>query len=765
MSDELETLLARVVAYHLDHGELPAANIIAGDRPDLAAPLWSLAQQYVALTSALEHGAPADDAAPAPAPLVVEGFQTIERLGAGGMGEVYKLRDLTLDRFVAAKVIRADRRARTALAEFLEEARSMALFEDRRVVQIHELRDDADPPVIIMEFVDGFELGRIGPSLEFGQRARILRDVCGVIHRAHELGIQHRDLKPSNIMVDNALAPKVLDFGLSHGNPHAGHLRGTPAYLAPEQLELSRPIDARTDVYALGVILYELIAGVTPFDAADTTDLLDAIARGVPRLPTEIDPRVPEPLQAIALKAMDRDPAGRYQSARDMALDLTRYLDGRPVVARPAQYATSLASRTRVHLDHIAEWLRLKLIYPHEADRLQQAYRRLDAREDDWIAAARTLSYSQIALYFGALLLTAGSLFYFTAHYDGAVVGFVRPFLVLAVPWIAVNAAGWRLFGTGRQAVAVAFFLAGVTLLPLVLLIWLHEAHIWAVPHDAPNQLLAEGGISNRQLQLITLLASAWAGWLALRTRTTALSTVFVVLLLLVAVSVLSSFGLRSWIENNQWDRVALHLWPLALVYAALGVAGERTARAWLSTPLYIGAIAVLVASLDLLALDGRTMAYLDLSLHRFQSPHDTVSIDTLAALTMNGLAFYFVAVALERWGSDLMMGPAALLLLIAPFSSLEPLAYLVDTKDYLSQIDWLYLALAATTAIVSHHRQRKGFYYAGLLNATVALYCIADRRQWFDRPLWGAAIVAAGLAVLAAGFALDVRERRDRAS
>jgi hypothetical protein len=88
-----------------------------------------------------------------------------------------------------------------------------------------------------------------------------------------------------------------------------------------------------------------------------------------------------------------------------------------------------------------------------------------------------------------------------------------------------------------------------------------------------------------------------------------------------------------------------------------------------------------------------------------------------------------------------------------------------VDTKDYLSQIDWLYLALAATTAIVSHHRQRKGFYYAGLINTTVALYGIADRRQWFDRPLWGAAIVAAGLAVLAVGFALDARERRDRAS
>ena len=128
---------------------------------------------------------------------------------------------------------------------FLAEARAMALFQDRRIVQIHELRDQAEPPVLIMEYVDGFELGRLAPSLEFTQRARIMKEVCEAVQHAHDVGVQHRDLKPSNIMLDAELRPKILDFGLSSGDPARGHFRGTPRYLAPEQLDASQPIDAR----------------------------------------------------------------------------------------------------------------------------------------------------------------------------------------------------------------------------------------------------------------------------------------------------------------------------------------------------------------------------------------------------------------------------------------------------------------------------------------------------------------------------------------
>ena len=249
----------------------------------------------------------------------------MERIGRGGAGDVFKLEDETLGRVVAAKVLRADSPLLATVADFLREARALALFDDPRIVRLLEYRP-GDTPVLLMEHVDGFPLDEIGPSLSFAQRARLLAEVARALDRAHGLGLQHRDLKPGHILVDARLAPKILDFGLSRGEPDRGHGVGTPAYMSPEQLDAGRPIDARSDVYALGVILYELLCGLPP-----------ERGEGAPALPSEIDPAVPEPLQAIALQAMSADPADRYRSAGEMALDLERWLDGRPVQARPAR--------------------------------------------------------------------------------------------------------------------------------------------------------------------------------------------------------------------------------------------------------------------------------------------------------------------------------------------------------------------------------------------------------------------------------------------
>jgi hypothetical protein len=774
-SSELETRLARLIEHHLQHGTLPPIAGIAGDQPDLAAPLLALAQCYLDLSMTLDTGTPnapvaahasaASATRPPAGDLAIEGFRTIERLGAGGMGEVYKLQDLKLGRIVAAKVLRRDDEAAAGakLSDFLIEAKSLALFSDPRVVQIFEYRADATPPVIIMEFVDGFELGRMGPSLEFRQRAKVLRDVCDAIAHAHALGIQHRDLKPSNIMLDGTLAPKILDFGLSGGDPTTGHFRGTLSYIAPEQLDSSQRIDARTDVYALGVILYELLAGATPYAGETQQSVIDAVRLGRPRLPIEVDSRVPAGLQAVALKAMERHPADRYQSAREMALDLDRYLDGRPVTARPTQYASTLETRVRPHLDQIGEWLRLKLIYPHEAVRLQSAYRALEAREDDWIVASRALSYSQIALYLGAFCLFAGSLYYFAAHrVYGAVTGVLQPFIVLGVPFIGLNLAGRWLYRREHQAVGVAFFLAGVSLLPLFLLIWFPEAGLFVAAKDAANQLFDGGTVSNRQLQITIFAACAWSGWLALRTKTGALSTVFAILTFLFALSVLADFGLRSWLEDGQYDRVALHLAPLVPVYAAAGAGLERLGRQWFARPIYVtGGLSLLVV-LDLLAPNGKMFEYLHVSMRSIQpSPDHPLLLDTLTALTLNGALFYLVASAIERYGT-IVMAPAALLLFaIAPFSMLEPLAYLSETSEYSVRFDWLYLALAVGIALLSHERQRKSFYYAGLVNTGVALYLIALRQHWYDKPGWAIALVTTGLVTLLGGFLLDAKRRR----
>jgi serine/threonine protein kinase len=761
--DELEARLARIVEHHATHGTLPPLQSILGDRPDLAGPLEALVRRYLDLSHDLDTGeafespaAAAPDALPA-----IEGFRTIERIGRGGMGSVYKLQDLALDRVVAAKVLDRGGPEAARLADLLREARAMALFSDPRIVRIFELRADADPPVIIMEHVEGFELGRLGPSLELRQRAAVMQSIAEAVHHAHAVGVQHRDLKPSNIMLDSRLSPKILDFGLSDGNPAAGHLRGTVAYLAPEQLDPAQPIDARTDVHALGVILYELVTGSRPYEGATDADVLAAIRRGRPTLPIDVDPRVPEPLQAIALKAMERDPAERYQSAREMSLDLARWLDGLPVTARPTLYASTLADRVRPHLDAVADWLRLKLIYPHEAARLQAAYRQLDAREDDWIVASRALTPSQIALYLGAFLLLAGSLFYFAAHQIfQTTAGPLGPLVTLGLPFAGLSAAGRWLYQREHRAVGVAFYLAGVGLLPLLLVIWLDEAGLWAAAPEAPNQLFADGAVSNRQLQVSALISCAWAAWLAFRTRTGALSTVSTVLLLVLTLTALGDLGLRAWIETGNYDRFAVHLLPLLASYGAAGALAERRGYGWFARPLYVAAALTLVAALDLLALDGEMFRHMGLSLSRLNPVEvtDPLLVDTVAALTLNGALFYLAAELVERRGGESLAPAGLLLLVISPFSVLEPLAYLTATGEYSLRFDWTYLALAIAIALLSHRRQRRSFYYAGLINTGFALYYIADHNDWFDEPLWAMAVVGAGLAALAAGFLLDRR-------
>jgi hypothetical protein len=765
---ELERRFARFVEEHVLHGAVLRAEDLCGARVDLVDPLNRLIARYLSITTSLDGDVLSAGALNRLAESLptFEGFQTIERLGAGGMGEVFKLRDLTLNRIVAAKVIRRDARAPAGVTEFLREARSMALFADRRIVRIFEFRPDSDPPSIIMEYVDGFELGRIGPSLEFAQRARVLIEVCGALEHAHSLGLQHRDLKPSNILVDAQLAPRILDFGLSSGDPHRGHLKGTLNYVAPEQLDPSRRIDHRTDVYALGVVLYELLCGRPPFAGVSDEEVIRNIREGHPKLPVEIDARVPEPLQAVALKAMERDPALRYQSALDMAADLQRYLDGRPVLARPSTYASTLGIRVAPHLQQIAEWLRVRLIYPHEAERLRAAYRALDAREDDWIVESRALSYSQIALYLGAFLLIAGSLFYFAAHrWFDAVRGIVRPLAVLGLPFLGLNAGAHLLYRREHKAVAIAFYLAAVGLLPLLLIILFHETGFLVVAPDSPGQLFSDGSISNRQLQITTLIGGLWCGFLAVRTRTAALSTVFSLLILLFGLSVLSDFGLRSWLEDARWDLLALHLLPLVAGYEILGFLAERSARPWLAKPPYVAGVVLLIAALELLALNGRAFHYLGFSLQAFQAAtvSDRVLIDTLAAMTLNGLCFYLLAAALDRHGTEMQAIAARILFTIAPFALLQPLGYLVREGEYSLRYDWIYLIAAASVALLSQKRQRRAFYYAGVLNMAGALYWIANHREWFDEPSWAIAVIAAGLIALVLGFVLDRRERQRR--
>jgi hypothetical protein len=760
----LEALLLRYVERRLERGEPPDPAVLAAETPELIGPLRALVERYERLDAAL--GDPAEDVAPAAeaAPLPeIPGFRTLERLGRGGSSDVYKVQDLTLGRVLAAKLLRKDSPRAAGLADFLREARSLALFEDPRIVRLIEYRP-GDPPVLLMEHADGFAIDEIGRSLEYPQRARLVAEVAEALGHAHALGVQHRDLKPGHILVDARLRPKILDFGLARGEPDRGHGVGTPAYMAPEQLDRSRPIDARSDVYALGVILYELLCGAPPYTGESEQDVVAAIGAGEPRLPAEVEPEVPEPLQAIALKAMARDPADRYGSAPEMASDLRRFLDGRPVLARPASYRSALARRLRPHLEQIADWERLRLIHRHEGERLRGAYRPLEAREDDWIVGSRVLSFAQITLYLGAFLLACGSLLYFGAYLKDAVRGLLGPALTLLVPFLALSAAADRLYRRQHQAVAIAFHLGASALLPLLLLILLREAGLFMAAAGSQDELFAR--VSNRQLQLALLLSCGWLGWLAARTRTVALATGCTAVLLALHLALLGDLGLRHWIEDSRFDRVAFGLVPLFVLCALVGGAYERRGAGYFAQPLYLGSAGLYVLALELLALDGRAFAHLGVTLQPLQAGKisDPLLLDTVAAMTINGVLIYLLAAVVERRGTPLMRTPAQLLFAISPFAILEPLAYLNEVGEYSRRFDWIYLGLALGMAFLSRFRQRRSFYYAGLVNSAAAVLLITDHYDWYDRPAWALSVLAVGATMLAAGFGLDVRERERRA-
>jgi serine/threonine protein kinase len=770
-------------AAELDPGAL-CAELGLADRlsaqalTELMAGFAASRREYEALRQALrEPGSLPEslpDAGATPAPResaggpelpAFDGYRTIERLGRGGGGDVYKLHDLELDRVVAGKVLRREGELRSSVREFLAEARSLALFDDPRIARVLELRTDLDPPLLVLEHVEGFDLTRVGRSLPRPQLARLLAEVARGVEHAHRLGVVHGDLKPSNIRVGAELAPRILDFGLATGAADRERIRrrGTLAYMAPERLDASAPIDARSDVYSVGVILYELLCGSLPFAGASEDELAAAIRVGVPRLPMEVDPSVPEPLQAIALRAMDRDPAGRYTSAQELALDLERFADGRPVSARPSLYQATLAQRLRSHLEQIREWRELKLVYPHEAAALEASYRRLEARDEDWIVHSRRLTTWRISLYLGVFALIGGTLLYLASYVNGGVVGLAGPLVVLGPPLVALSLAATWLFRRDSRAVAVAFFMASAAVLPILLLVVQRELGLWSPLAGDPDRLFPDGPFSNRQLQATGLLTSIWCLWLAFKTRTVALSSSLLVTAFLFHLALLADLGLRRWLDDADLDRLAVHLVPFFALACVVGVLTDRRREPWLCRPLFVGAAVLGVVIVELIAQDGAVFRHLGLSLDALRPAevsHERL-LETVVTMVVNGVVIGAAASLLELRGSPAMLPAARLLVVVAPFAMLKPLGYLSAVGEYSVRWDWLYLGLSVAVAFSSSLRERRSFYYAGAINGGLALYFLTVHNQWWDRPAWGTSVATVALLLLALGLLLFRRERR----
>ncbi|HWG46170.1 MAG TPA: protein kinase [Gemmataceae bacterium] len=338
------------------------------------------------LRPAVETTPGATPAEPAHPPLaaapVIAGYEILSVLGKGGMGVVYKARQLSLKRLVALKMIRAEAvEGSDLLTRFRKEAEAIARLQHPHIVQIHDIGEYTGElgtrcPYMALELVEGDTLAHwlSGRQVPPRTAAELTLTLARAVQTAHQYGIIHRDLKPANILLasgghklpvlDEAtgglrtpladLAPKIADFGLAKqidedaGQTQAGQILGTPNYMAPEQAEgRTGDIGPATDVYALGAILYEMLSGRPPFIAPTLHLTLEQVRTLEPTPPSRLQPRLPRDLETICLKCLHKEPSQRYHSALALAQDLERFLADEPILARREGIAARMWRKLR----------------------------------------------------------------------------------------------------------------------------------------------------------------------------------------------------------------------------------------------------------------------------------------------------------------------------------------------------------------------------------------------------------------------------------
>jgi serine/threonine-protein kinase len=295
-------------------------------------------------------------------------FDLLEELGRGGMGIVYKARQRSLDRIVAVKMIlRGELASPADVARFRSEAAAAARLEHPHIVPVYEVGDGGGQPYFVMKYIEGTTLARRlaeGP-LPPHEAAELLVPVCEAIQFAHERGILHRDLKPSNILIDRDNRAHVTDFGLAKqvtadgALTRSGAVLGTPSYMAPEQAAGNRgQLGPASDVYSLGTILYQMLTGRPPFQAASPVDTVLLVLEQDPLPPRLVNPKADPDLEMIALRCLQKPPLLRYPTAQALADDLAAYLHDEPISARSGRFTQVVARwfRETHHATVLENW-------------------------------------------------------------------------------------------------------------------------------------------------------------------------------------------------------------------------------------------------------------------------------------------------------------------------------------------------------------------------------------------------------------------------
>ena len=764
-----EQQLANAIADFLDmraRGEAIDAETFCRSRPNLAT-LRSQIETLDYLEAVLDEPGAADaPCRPAEAlPERLSGHKILSEIGSGGMGRVLMGVDEALGRTVAIKVLNS-RYVNHALlrTRFMQEARAMARLSHPNIVRIYNLGQPEEIPHFVMEYVEGTSLTEAARALTLEQKVELMHKTVLAVDFLHQHQVVHRDLKPGNILVGPDLEPKVLDFGLAHQADSgrrltlAGEIMGTPDYFSPEQAQADQSLDARTDIFSLGVILYQLLTGVLPFRADTLSDQVHKICKQDPVLPRRINTNIPGDLQNVCLKALEKNPGDRYQTAREMADDLARFLAGEPVQASPTSYSRIMAGKIESHLRDLEGWRQDRILSLYEYDAFRKLYDRLIDREDAWILEVRRLSLSQVTLYLGAWLLVVGTMLVVLFHYDSLS---STSSVLLAVTAIAPTAwLGIRCWKQMRFRIAIAYLLAFCLLLPVTLVIAMNRLDL-ATGFSLGRkslEIIAQFSMTQRptnaQLWWAICISLPAYLWLRRFTRASVFSLVFAVMGALLPLISLLRAGAIDWFPDEA-RKFYLWLIPVALLFFALAALIERRGQSADSRYFYpIAVLFTFVALSGEAAQDSRLTDWLARTVPQTHGLPEYLFI-------LNALVYLSLQSFSERLGSAQMRSVAKVFRFVIPGHVLTSLLLLgmnaSNNWDNGRAPDWqaearffeILLPLAACLFVFgSIPKQMKNFFATGLFFLAIGIIRL-QQDLLKNHSLWPVSLLITGLLLM----------------
>jgi len=663
--------------------------------------------------------------------LLGERYRVVRKVGQGSAGQVFQAVDTVLERLVAVKFLLQKTAAAESSAENWREARLMSQLNHPNIAQIYEVGELDSQRFIVMEWVDGLPISEAWKGLQTEQRLRMYLGILDAVGAAHRRGIVHRDLKPSNILVSSELKPKVLDFGIALEASASESLetavyRGTPAYSAPEQITRPVRIFPATDVFALGVLLYQLLTDVLPFPQTKPDELFEAIRSKYPELPTAIAEKIPISLQNICLKALEKEPDKRYLNAQALCDDINRYLRGERVWSTPSFLADKIQQEVFYHRQKLTVWRDNKLLTEREHDKLDRIYERMVAPPDPSIIEARELSLSQVCLYLGGWISVLGSFVLFYSDWTSI------PTVLQPAPAMLVTTAmiilGIRMWKKKESRLAVGFLATSNLLIPITILLMLGQ---WKILHPDTFHLGSETiaeGLESEGLHLVVgnlqlfLSASLWLGFSALFLRITR-SSIFVLFSTIAFLALLTVCYVIGGMLDEPWGQDVVagrYLYP-GLGLFAIGILADRRRLTHYAIPPCIIGLVLIVGSLSLIAASRNTLfGWL------WSRPDSILEEAEQIGLSFifNGLFYLALASLCTRMGTVLQRRIAQVLNWMGPLHILGMLRGL-DFEDLDNQIIYRILLPIASIAFVfsSVARQMKSFFFSGLAGVAAAVH------------------------------------------